>query len=148
MEAYKCRLRPWQQSDISSLVRYANNPRVAANLTDQFPHLYREADGIAFIGRALESDPLKILAIDLDGETIGSIGIFPQCDVHRLNAEMGYWLGEPFWGRGIVTDAVRMVVDYAFCNFAIERIFARPFGINQASQRVLEKKQLFARSPF
>lgn len=148
MEAYKCRLRPWQQSDISSLVRYANNPHVAANLTDQFPSPYSEADGMTFIARSLGEDPPRVLAIDVGGEAAGAIGIFPQSDVHRLNAEMGYWLGEPFWGRGIVTDAVRLMVDYAFDNFEIERIFARPFGINQASQRVLEKNGFILEARF
>ncbi|MBK9292161.1 MAG: GNAT family N-acetyltransferase [Bacteroidia bacterium] len=135
----KCTLRPWRLSDLDSLVRYANNPRVAANLTDQFPSPYSRVDGEAFINAVSEDNPVRVMAIDVDGEAVGAIGVFPQSDVHRLNAEMGYWLAEPFWGRGIVSSAVNQMVQYAFANFGINRIFARPFGTNRASQRVLEK---------
>jgi [ribosomal protein S5]-alanine N-acetyltransferase len=79
------------------------------------------------------------MAIDINGEAIGGIGIHPKDDIECKNAEMGYWLGEPFWGNGIITKAVLQMVDYGFVNFEIDRIFARPFGTNIASQKVLEK---------
>jgi RimJ/RimL family protein N-acetyltransferase len=88
---------------------------------------------------AMAKDPPSVFAIDVDGEAVGCIGIFPQEDIHRLNAEMGYWLSELYWGRGIMTAAIRRMVDYGFSTFDITRIYARPFGTNLASQRVLEK---------
>ena len=85
------------------------------------------------------ADPPNILAIDVDGCAVGSIGVFVQTNVHRRNAEMGYWLSEEYWSRGIMTEAIRKMCEYAFRTFDIDRIFARPFGINKASQKVLEK---------
>jgi [ribosomal protein S5]-alanine N-acetyltransferase len=75
----------------------------------------------------------------VDGKAVGGIGIHIQPDIYQKNAEMGYWLGEPFWGKGIITNAISQMVDYAFKHWSINRIFARPFGTNLASQRVLEK---------
>jgi [ribosomal protein S5]-alanine N-acetyltransferase len=132
-------LRPWNSSDLNSLVRYANNWNVAKNMTDKFPFPYTESDGKAFIEFATKDDPIHIFAIDIDGQAVGGIGIHPQEDIHRKNAELGYWLGEPFWGKGIISEAIKVAVDFAFATFAIDRVFARPFGTNTASQKVLEK---------
>lgn len=132
-------LRPWVATDLTSLVRYANNWNIAKNLTDNFPHPYTESDGKAFIERATSDNPIHIFAIDIGGEAVGGIGIHPQQDIFAKNAELGYWLGEPFWGQGIVTNAVRQMVDFAFTTYEIVRVFARPFETNFASQRVLEK---------
>ncbi len=132
-------LRGWDPRDIGSLLKYADNYQIAKNLTDKFPHPYRREDGEKFIAFASGFDPARIFAIDINGEAVGSIGIFPQEDVHRLNAEMGYWLAEPFWGRGIISEAISRVVEYGFKTWDINRIFARPYGTNLASQRVLEK---------
>ncbi|MDB5263882.1 MAG: family N-acetyltransferase, partial [Adhaeribacter sp.] len=85
------------------------------------------------------SNPSKIFAIEVNGEAAGGIGVHPQTDIQRKNAELGYWLAEPYWGKGIITKAIRQMVDFAFQHPDIERIFARPFGTNLASQRVLEK---------
>jgi RimJ/RimL family protein N-acetyltransferase len=84
-------------------------------------------------------NPTKVFAIDVNGEAVGSIGIFPQADIHEKNAEMGYWLAEEFWGQGIMTRAIQEIVEYGFRTFDIVRIFARPFSTNLKSQRVLEK---------
>ncbi len=132
-------LRKWQSSDLESLVKHANNDNIARFLTDQFPHPYSTEDGERFLKSAAAHDPVRIFAISVEGEAIGAIGIFPQDDIHCLNAEMGYWLSEEWWGRGIVSAAIRQMVDYGFSTFPIERIYARPFGSNTASQRVLEK---------
>ncbi len=132
-------LRPWRPSDLQSLVRYANNPRVAQNLMNGFPYPYTEADGRAFITQALLTNPANRLAIEIEGEAAGAIGLHPQGDIYCKNAELGYWLAEPYWGKGIMTAAVAQMVAYGFENFDIDRIFARPFGINGGSQRVLEK---------
>ena len=133
------RLRPWSPDDLDSLVKYANNWNIAKNLTDGFPHPYTRESGEAFIKMATQDDPIHIFAIDIDGEAVGGIGIHPQSDIHRKNAELGYWLAEPFWGRGIVTEAVKEVVEIAFRIYDINRVFARPYGANLGSQRVLEK---------
>ncbi|UPL50069.1 GNAT family N-acetyltransferase [Hymenobacter sublimis] len=132
-------LRPWALADLASLVRYANNSAIARYMNDQFPHPYTEENGRAFIDMASQENPPHILAIEVAGEAVGGIGIHPRTNIERKNAELGYWLGEPFWGQGIITEAVRQMVDYGFRTFDITRIFARPFGTNLASQRVLEK---------
>lgn len=133
------KLRPWTREDLSGLVLHANNWNVAKNLMDRFPHPYTTEDGIAFIEMATKDDPVQVFAIDINGQAVGGIGLHPQNDIHRKNAELGYWLAEPFWGNGIVTKAITEMVAYGFSHFAINRIFARPFGTNLASQRVLEK---------
>ena len=132
-------LRPWSIADLESLVRYANNPNIARFMTDGFPFPYTEENGKAFIKMATANQPANILAITVNGEAVGGIGVHPQSDIYRKNAELGYWLAEPFWGNKIVTKAITEMVAYAFETFEIDRIFAKPFGSNTASQRVLEK---------
>jgi RimJ/RimL family protein N-acetyltransferase len=132
-------LRPFLPSDVDSVVRYANNPKVANNLTDQFPHPYNETHAMAFIEKATAPELNTILAITIDQEAVGGIGLHPQTDIYRKNAELGYWLGEPFWGQGIMSAAVPEMLAFGFANLDIVRIYARPFGSNLASQRVLEK---------
>lgn len=132
-------LRPWNLSDLENLVAFANNPNIARNLTDQFPSPYTKENGLKFIEFASSGNPLRIFAIDMEGRAIGGIGLHPQSDIERKNAELGYWLGEPFWGKGIISQIIPKMVDYGFLNLDIHRIFARPFGRNIASQKVLEK---------
>ncbi|MFZ1254923.1 MAG: GNAT family N-acetyltransferase, partial [Saprospiraceae bacterium] len=97
------KLRPWTIDDLSSLVKYANNFKIAKNLTDKFPFPYTEAHGKGFIEFALKDNPLRVMAIDIDGVASGGIGIHPQEDIQRKNAELGYWLAEPYWGNGIIS---------------------------------------------
>lgn len=132
-------LRPWKASDINSLIKYANNWNIAKNLTNQFPHPYTIQDGKAFIEYATKDDPIHIFAIEVNQEAVGGIGIHPQSDIFIKNAELGYWLGEPFWGYGIVSKAIKQIIQFGFSTFDIERIFARPYGTNVASQKILEK---------
>jgi RimJ/RimL family protein N-acetyltransferase len=132
-------LRPWTMNDLPSLVKYANNPKIASRLTDAFPHPYTKENGKAFIEMATKNSPVNVFCIDINGEACGGIGLHAQQDVHRKNMEMGYWLAEPYWGKGIITNAITQTVEYGFRNFDITRIFARPYGSNLASQRVLEK---------
>lgn len=132
-------LRPWQIHDVENLVRHADNIHVAQNLTDMFPHPYTTENARAFIEKVAYAVPANVFAIVSEGEAIGGIGIHPQHDIMRKNAELGYWLGQNHWGKGIISEAIPMIVKYAFENFDINRIFARPFGSNLASQRVLEK---------
>jgi len=133
------KLRPWRENDIDRLVKIANNNKIAANLTNKFPHPYTRASGKAFIAHANSNTPQNINAIEIDGLVAGAVGVFPLEDIFCKNAEMGYWLAEEFWGKGIMTQAVAKMVEYGFANFDINRIFARPFGSNKSSQRVLEK---------
>jgi [ribosomal protein S5]-alanine N-acetyltransferase len=136
------KLRPWSILDLDNIVRFANNKKIADNLTDAFPFPYSREDGIDFLNRYKDDDPLRVFAIEVDGIACGSIGIVPQSDVHRKNAEMGYWLAEEYWGRGIVTEAVKQIIAYGFRTFDINRIFARPYATNIPSHRVLEKAGL------
>ncbi len=133
-------LRPWRYGDEPSLVRYANNRRIWLNLTDQFPHPYTAAHGRRWIGLCQE-EPRRstMFAIEVEGAAAGGIGFEACTGVHRRTALIGYWLGEPFWGRGIATEAVRLVSAYAFDRFDLVRLQAEVFEWNAASARVLEK---------
>lgn len=133
------KLRLWNILDLDSLVRYANNQNISKFLTNKFPYPYTAEDGKVFIDFANRSQPVHIFTIDIGGEACGGIGLHPQEDIFCRNAELGYWLAEPFWGKGIVSDAIGRMVEYGFETFDIDRIFARPFGTNIASQKVLEK---------
>jgi RimJ/RimL family protein N-acetyltransferase len=141
-------LRPWKLEDLESLVLYANNWNVARNLTDKFPFPYTEKHGISFIQFANSDNPVRIFAIEAEGKAIGGIGIHPQDDIHKRNAELGYWIAEPYWGKGIVSYAIKQVVNFAFSTYDIDRVFARPFGTNLASQKVLLKNNFVLEGKF
>ncbi len=132
-------LRPLSINDLESLMKYADNPKIANNLTNVFPSPYTEESGRWFIDFASSHDPIRIMAIDVAGEFVGAIGIHPKDDIMVKNAELGYWLGEAFWGKGIMTKAILQMVDYGFKTFDINRIYAIPFGSNIGSQKALEK---------
>ena len=100
-------LRKWNEADLNSLVKYANNKNVAKWLTNGFPHPYTHDDGKAFLSMIEKDSPTKVFAIEMNGEAVGSIGIFPQTDIHEKNAEMGYWLAEEYWGQGIMTKVIK-----------------------------------------
>ena len=133
------KLRPFNIYDLDILVSNANNIKIAKYMTDKFPHPYSKEDGMNFIKFATKDDPIHIFAIDIDGEASGGIGIHPQDDVFRKNAELGYWLAEKHWGKQIISRAIPQMVEFGFKTYDIDRIFARPYGNNLASQRVLEK---------
>lgn len=133
------KLREWQSGDEPSLVRHANNRKIWINLRDAFPQPYTMEDAVHWVNRAGNDEPLTNFAIVVDGEAAGGIGIVLQSDVFRRSAEIGYWLGEDYWGRGIVTQAVREVTEYAFSKFDLCRIYAGVFEWNPASMKVLEK---------
>jgi RimJ/RimL family protein N-acetyltransferase len=125
--------------DAESITKYANNRNIWINLRDRFPYPYTRADAEGFIAAAWAQRPETDFAIASRSEAIGGIGFHPQADVHRLTAEIGYWLGEPFWGRGIATQALRELSDWIFANTPLVRLFAHVFAWNPASARVLEK---------
>ncbi|MDD1685851.1 GNAT family protein [Methanoregula sp.] len=132
-------LRDWTEHDAPALVRHADNPRIAATMRDGFPSPYTISDAHRFIAMATAPGRQLFLAIEVDGEACGGIGINPLEDVHRGSAEIGYWLSGSFWGRGIITDAVRALVPVAFRQYDIVRLQACIFSNNPASIRVLEK---------
>lgn len=136
------KIRPFRKSDTARLAKYANNWNISRYLSDQFPYPYSEEDAKTFIERVSKYDPLRSMAITVNDEVVGGIGIHPQDDIHRKNAELGYWVAEPFWGKGIMSKAIGYMLSYGFENFEIERIFARTFADNAASQKVLTRNGL------
>ena len=139
LELSKSRLRPWKPGDEESLVRHANSRVIWRNLRDAFPHPYTLANAQHWIRSANPATPVTNFAIVVDGSAVGGIGLVLKDDVFRRSAEIGYWLGEEYWGRGIVTEAVHAVTDYAFATFDLCRVYAGVFEWNPASMRVLEK---------
>lgn len=134
-----CVLREWRRGDEPSLVRHANNRNIWLNVRDAFPFPYLPSDAKAWIRLAATDALNHVFAIDVDGFAVGAIGVRPGDDVHRLSAEIGYWLGEEFWNRGIATEAVKAVTRYAFDSLGMVRVHAEVFEWNAASMRVLEK---------
>ena len=135
----RCTIRPWRLDDAESLAKHANNRRVWLGLRDLFPHPYSIDDAHEFLRIATTQQPTTNFCIEIEGSAAGGIGIRSGQDVHRHVAEFGYWLGEEFWGHGVMTEAVPAFVDYCFKEFSLNRIFAMPHSNNPASARVLEK---------
>ena len=134
-----CVLRPWAPGDELALVRHANNYKIWRNLRDGFPHPYTFADARQWISFAQQKSTQTLFAVEVGGEAVGSIGLFPKSDIERLSAEIGYWIGEAVWGKGIATAAVRTLSSYGFRELGFTRIYAVPLDSNPASMRVLEK---------
>lgn len=139
LRGQRCALRPWASGDLGSLVRHADNINVARYLRDRFPHPYTRRHGRAFLAMAARSADGSTLAIEVDGEAVGGIGVRVGDDVERFSGEIGYWLGEPFWGRGVVTEALGLFSADVFDRLNLLRLFALPVAGNGASARVLEK---------
>jgi [ribosomal protein S5]-alanine N-acetyltransferase len=133
------RVRLWRRDDLDALLRHANNPKIAANLRDQFPHPYTRRDAIDYLNYARLMDVPMTFAVEYGGEAVGGIGFKLGEDIARISVEMGYWLGEPYWGRGLMTRAVTAASDWAFDGYKVLRIFASTFSHNVGSMRVLEK---------
>ena len=135
----KYQVRHWGRQDAPAIAVYANNRKIWQNLRDAFPHPYGLQDAEDFLSLVFKQEPRTYFAIASDEEAIGSIGIGLGIDVHRYTAEMGFWLAEPFWNKGIMTQAVSRFTEYAFDKFKLHRIYAEPYVTNPASARVLEK---------
>ncbi len=118
---------------------HANNPRIAAMMRDALPSPYTLEGAHRFIRMATGPTPNHLLAIEVMGEAVGGIGIHPLDDVKRRSADIGYWLSESLWGKGIVTDVVRSLVPIAFKRYDIVRLQSGIFSNNPASMRVLER---------
>jgi [ribosomal protein S5]-alanine N-acetyltransferase len=135
----RCTIRPWRLDDAASLAKHANNRKVWLGLRDLFPHPYTIPDAHQFLQQAISDQSTTKFCIEVNGRAVGGMGIHPGEDVHSHTATLGYWLGEDFWGRGIMTDAVAAFIDFCFENFPLRRISAEVFANNPASARVLEK---------
>jgi ribosomal-protein-alanine N-acetyltransferase len=136
---HNCLLRAWRAGDEASLTSHANSRDIWLNLRDQFPHPYTPEDAEAWVKFASSQAQPTSLAIEVDSEAVGGISLKLHDDVERVSAEIGYWLGQRFWSRGIMTAAVRAVTEYGFEQFSLTRVYALPFVTNVASHRVLEK---------
>lgn len=134
-----CTLRPWRLDDAPSLARHASSRSIWRNLRDQFPHPYTLAAAEAHLAGVVGAHPVVRFAVTVDGEAVGSVGLKVGSDIERRSAEIGYWLGEAYWGRGIMSAAVAAVTAYAFRELDLLRVFAVPFVRNAASARVLER---------
>ena len=136
-----CKIRKWKLTDAKDIAIALSNKKIQDNLRDGLPYPYSEQDGIDFISSMLSAneDETFAFAITLDDKAIGSIGVFRQQNIHRQTAEMGYYIAEEYWGKGIMTDAVKQICEYVFKNSDILRIYAEPFAYNAGSCRVLEK---------
>lgn len=135
----RCTVRPWRLNDAASLARQANNRNVWLSLRDLFPHPYTIEDANEFIHHSLSVQPATNFCIEIEGAAAGGIGIRLGQDVHRHAAELGYWLGQEFWGHGVMSEAVPAFAKFCFENFSLQRIHAEPYANNPASVRVLEK---------
>lgn len=133
------KLRPWKSTDAEALVRHANNEKIARNLRDGFPYPYTMEDAISWLKLAMSKKDALLLAVDHQEEVIGSVGMSPFKDVYRKTAEIGYWLSEEYWKRGITTLSVNALIDLAFNNHDLIRLQAGTFEGNLPSARVLEK---------
>jgi ribosomal-protein-alanine N-acetyltransferase len=132
-------LRPWSYKDAGRLAVIANNKNIADNLRDGFPHPYALSDSQKWLSTIIPvNEPPRFFAIIYSGNIVGSIGIVTKEDIYRKNVEIGYFLDENYWGKGIITKAVKSATAYAFSRFDIVRVYAEPYADNPASRRVLE----------
>jgi RimJ/RimL family protein N-acetyltransferase len=139
LELTRCTVRPWASTDADALQRHANNRNVSMHLRDRFPFPYEREHAIAFLSWLAQQPSPTVWAIEVEGEAAGGIGLEMHSDVERVSAEIGYWLGESLWGRGIATEALAAVTRAAFARYELTRLYAVPFADHPASVRVLEK---------
>jgi ribosomal-protein-alanine N-acetyltransferase len=135
----KVEIRPWNKEDVDELATAANNPKISMTLRDGFPFPYTKKDARDWIRLNENKKPITNFAIDVDGKIAGGIGFLGKENIYRKNAEIGSWLAELFWNKGIATEAVRPLTNYIFSSFDIDRLEAEVFSNNPASMKVLEK---------
>lgn len=139
IECGKCVVRDWARGDRESIVPYANNRKVWRNLTDRFPHPYGPQDADRWFAMLEAMREPTHWAIEVEGHAVGGVGVILREDIQARSAAFGYWLGEPFWGRGIATQVTKAVAPYAMTRFGLVRLESPVFAWNPASMRVLEK---------
>ncbi|UJH68363.1 GNAT family N-acetyltransferase [Allomuricauda sp. SCSIO 65647] len=142
MKFNNTKLRALRPSDIASMAKLANNKKIWNNVRDHFPHPYSERDAEAFL-KLQNEEVQQNFAIEYNGQFCGVIGLILQKDVYSKSAELGYWIGEPFWNRGIASKAVELILKYGFEDLKLARIFANTFEFNVASMKVLEKNGFY-----
>ena len=139
MERKNIKLRVLELTDSAQMATLLNNKNIWDNLRDFIPFPYHQSDAVAFIKLTKENEPRQNLGIEYNGVLCGEIGLNVQHDVYKKSAEIGYWLGEPYWGKGIMTEAVRLITNYGFEELNLVRIYTGIFEFNKASMHVLEK---------
>ncbi|WP_024768706.1 GNAT family N-acetyltransferase [Aquimarina macrocephali] len=139
MDNREIKIRELEESDKSQMAKLANNSNISNNLRDYFPNPYDEKDATSFIEMTIQQDPAVSFGIEFRGELCGVISLMLQNDIYRKSAEIGYWLGEPYWGKGITTKAVDQITEYGFEKLNLIRIYAGIIEYNTTSMRVLEK---------
>ena len=139
MELAKCEIRSWRPEDATSIAEHANNRNIWLNVRDRFPHPYTLEDAEVYLKSVVGQEPEIQFAIAVNDRAVGGIGLVLQEDIERISAEIGYWLSERLWNRGILTEALRAVTERLFAQMPLHRIFALPMAGNGASARVLEK---------
>lgn len=132
-------IRPWKPEDAAALAAICNNKKIWLNVRDRFPHPYTVENAIEWIAFALTQKPVQSMAIVYKNNIAGTIGVLPKDDVYRKSIEIGYFIGEGFWSKGIATKAVALLLEYIKMNFDVIRVFAEVFDHNKASMKVLEK---------
>lgn len=133
------KLREFNDSDIARVAELCDNKKIWINVRDIFPSPYTLKDAEFFIGLCNNAKPATTFAIEFNSELVGCIGLELQSDIHKKSAELGYWIGEPYWGKGIASQAVPKLVEFGFETFGLNRIYACVYDYNKASCRVLEK---------
>jgi len=136
-------IRKWNINDIEVLVQIADNINVWNNLRNYFPHPYTIEDAKSWLELVDVEGATLNFAIEFEGVLVGGIGLIPNSDVYVMSAEIGYWIGESYWGKGIATEAIRQITEYIFYNFDIIRIYAEVFENNKPSMRALEKNGFY-----
>ena len=139
IELTQSEIRSWRREDALSIAEHANNRDIWLNVRDRFPHPYTLADAEAYLDGVIGKEPEIQFAIAVGDEAVGGIGLMLQKDIERISAEIGYWLGERYWNRGIVTEALRALTEHSFSSLPLHRLFALPMAENGGSVRVLEK---------
>lgn len=141
-------LQPWKMDYKPFLANHFNNVNIWNNMRDHIPHPYTEEDAHKFIEAQEGLNPIQNFVILYNDEPCGGIGILLKEDIYRMNVELGYWIAEPFWGKGIATEAVRLITAYVFDHFEINRIVAEVFEYNPSSMRVLEKNGYYLQTVY
>ena len=139
LQSGNIKLRPLRLTDAERLTELANNEKISRNLRDGFPNPYTLADAKNFLEKFTNQDPVTFFGIDYNGEYVGNISLMPGQDIYRKSAEIGYFIGEPYWNKGIITTAVNLITEYGFKQLGFIRIHTGVFEYNRASMRVLEK---------
>ncbi len=133
-------LREWKKKDILPLTLLANNKLVSDSLRDRFPFPYTSKDAEIWIRLNKKIEPARNFAIQVDHLLAGGCSVMLKDDIYRCSAEIGYWLGQPFWGKGIATEAVRLLLKKIDAQYpSIVRLYAEVFEFNEGSMRVLQK---------